>query len=343
MSSIASVAASSFYDRREAISVEADDRQQQAITSVLTSGFAFDWPTMVRDTVADDPLPELQTAVDAALQGEEFTATVEALRVNGRLIAALAQQRHERLAGARRQALVAVSAGAFAEAPALFRPEGAISFWRRLLGLTDEVVEAMLQGARAFQPDEPFVLASRIAKDVNSQLAALHEKAVSEGLPLTEFKKQAAEVMPDLTAHVLETEYRTRMTQAYAGARHEQVVQRANAFPFMQYLIIKDGRTTWWICLPMGTAGPGGRGYIAATEDAIWFIWRPPNHWQCRSDLSPISYLEAIRLGCLAQDGRTKIAVVGSNPLRPFGEPPAFATGPDGRLRKVEPQEGFGS
>jgi hypothetical protein len=262
MSSIASVAASSFYDRREAISVEADDRQQQAITSVLTSGFAFDWPTMVRDTVADDPLPELQTAVDAALQGEEFTATVEALRVNGRLIAALAQQRHERLAGARRQALVAVSAGAFAEAPALFRPEGAISFWRRLLGLTDEVVEAMLQGARAFQPDEPFVLASRIAKDVNSQLAALHEKAVSEGLPLTEFKKQAAEVMPDLTAHVLETEYRTRMTQAYAGARHEQVVQRANAFPFMQYLIIKDGRTTWWICLPMGTAGPGGRHLV---------------------------------------------------------------------------------
>ena len=147
---------------------------------------------------------------------------------------------------------------------------------------------------------------------------------------------------PDASRALLETEYRTHMATVYGEQLHEQIVSRAAAFPFTQFFAIIDNRTTDLICRPMGTAGPGGKGYIAASNDPIWIKWSTPCHWRCRSMHSPISYREAQRLGILAKDGRTKIAIVGGNPDRPFGDPPKFAEGPDGELREVKPQDGFG-
>jgi hypothetical protein len=341
MPSLESVSRSSAYERRLALTVLADDRQDAVIASINARGFSFDWPTII-DAAKDaaDLEAAIARATHDALRSREFRDTISALAVNGKAIAILVQRRAERDAGLRAGARYV----AFAEAPpTVFEPSKAVEYWQRILGLSDAEVEALIAGINSFQ-NEAFVMSGRIAAAVMERVAAIIARTIGEGLPLIEFVREAAEVLPNASRATLETEYRTHLTNVYGTSRHEEILARQVAFPFIQFMATKDTRTTWWMCLPMGSAGPGGRGYIAAADDGIWFTWRPPNHYRCRSDLSPISYLEAQRLGILAADGRTRIAIVGDNPNRPFGDPPKFATDPvTGNIRRVEPQLGFGA
>lgn len=340
MSAILSVTSSTAYDRRAAITIEADERQESVITSVMRRGFRIDWSRVLDVADSSDPLFSIERLLLDQFSSEAFDATVSALGVNGKLIAAYIQRQHEINAGFK--ALVRELPREFAE-PQLFEPEAAIEYGRRLLKLSDAQVEQLRAGINSFQ-NAAFVIRGRITRAIMERLAELYAKAIAQGLGLPEFIKQASELLPDHSRAMLEAEYRTHLTTVYGGTRHELILSRANVFPFIQFMAIRDGRTTWWICLPMGTEGPGGKGYIAATTDPLWLTWRPPNHYSCRSDLSPILYREAQRLGILAKDARTKIARVGSNPDRPFGDPPTFAEDPKtGTLRRVEPQIGFGA
>lgn len=343
---ITSVTAASSYAARMAITADADARQETAITSVLSSGFDFDWPMLLADDVAkaSAPLESIERAIRDELRSDQFRETVAALGMNGSLIAAHAQVRHDVLAGIKRPAPILT----FAEPPALATPPDVIAYWTKVLKLTDEQAVELAAQIAKFEA-QAAAMVERISRAVMERVIELHARiitgsvSIEDGASLLDFIKEARTTLPDVARSILETEYRTRLTTEYGSARHQQIVARSNTFPFAQFMIIKDGRTTWWICLPMGTAGPNGRGYVAATTDSVWFVWRPPNHWRCRSDISPISYREAIRMGILAADGQTKIALIGGNPDRPFGDPPKFARHPDtGELRAVEPQEGFG-
>jgi hypothetical protein len=342
---IVSVTKSSTYQRRVAISNDADRRQDAVIQSVMRRGFALDWESILATVDASsDPVGTIEAIVAEILRGKAFRDTFDALTINGRLLAAFIQQRYEELAGVRgpRPFL-------FAEAPSLFTPELALKFWRELLGLEEEEEARLLHELRATDAQRA-AMAARVRDAVRERAQTILTRLkpigteIESGDTLADFIRQAREILPDASRALLETEYRTRLTTEYGGARHEAIVARANIFPFSQFFALVDGRTTWYSCLPMGTSGPQGKGYVAASDDPLWFKWRPPNHFNCRSDLSPIGYKEAQRMGILAKDGLTKIARIGSNPSRPFGEPPRLATDPDtGKVRNVEPQEGFGA
>lgn len=336
---ILTVQKSASLDRRFAITLEADRRQERLVRSVLGGGFTFDWPRILAIGDASDPVSAAEKRLREELARDEFDETITALVINGRLLASLIQRKHEALVGVKSAAAETLT---FAEEQEVFKPNAALDFWRRLLGLTPEQLARFESGLGAFQT-ETATIRGRLADALVKKLTSLHEEAITEGLPVDDFVRRAQELMPDASRSLLEAEYRTKLTQAYGGARHELIVSRSNAFPFTQFFAIIDTRTTWNICLPMGTAGPGGRGYVAASDDAIWFTWRPPNHFACRSDLSPIGYRECIRYGILDAQGR-KIARVGNNPNRPFGDPPRFATEEGtGTIRRVEPQIGFGA
>lgn len=339
------------HEQRARIAEEADDQQNEIVASVLASGFSIDWSAVereaARDDGADDALKAIERAIDTQLQGDEFSATMQALDLNGRLLAAFTQQRHEELAGFRLPAVVT-----FAE-PDVFTPARAVAYWTKKLKLSPAQAKDLL--AALGRGESPLLgLRERVSKSLMERILSLFETAISEGVPQRDFARKLRELptpkgwgggLEDVTNAVIETEYRTNLTEAYSKAASEIVVERAATFPFRQFMAIRDSRVTWWICGAMGTAGPGGRGYVVATTDDLSHTkWRLPAHYRCRSNWSPISYLEARRMGILARDGRTKIAIVGGNPDRPFGDPPEFATHPEtGETRRVEPQEGFGA
>jgi hypothetical protein len=333
------------YERRASIAIEADERQEDVISAVMASGFTLDWAAVEQETTnARDPLSAIESSILYQLDGPEFVETVNALDVNGRLLAAFIQQQHERAAGLALEPVIT-----FAE-PDVFTPARAVAYWQNKIGLSDRQAAQLL--ADLGRGDSPlFGMRNRVAKTVMERITTLFEEAVAQGIAPRDFARQLREIptpagwsggLEDVTNAVIETEYRTNLTEVYSEAAHEQVLARAATFPFLQFMSIRDSRVTWWLCGTLGTC-VNGRGYIAATNDEFWFTFRPPLHYRCRSVISPISYLEARRMGILARDGRTKIALVGANPDRPYGDPPEFATHEKtGERRRVAPQDGFG-
>lgn len=351
-SAIVSVVKSSSFERRLSIAHDANERQDSIIESFERDGFEPDWQAIIADIGQPaDPLESIERRLTREFRRPEFTDSIAALGVNGSLLAAWTQRRHEMEIGVRMEPLII----GFKEAdvPNVFEPQRAVAYWQKILNLSDERAAELLDNLTGFQ-NEALAIRGRVTDAVMKKLGAIFEETIAKGLSFEEFVSRIVDLpaspkgytsVQNFTRYQLRAEYRTRLTQSYGGARHEQILERANVFPFIQFHIIRDSRTTWWICLPMGTAGPGGKGYIAASDDAVWFTWRPPNHFGgCRSTITPIGYREAQRMKILAADGRTKLAVVGSNPDRPFGDPPLWATDPiSGAIRRVEPQLGFGA
>lgn len=342
MSEVLSVRVTSAHEQRMRIAHEADAKQDQATGAVLANGFAIDWGYVLADITADEPLRDIRGGLLHDLRTSAWFDAIEALAINGAAIAAWTHRKNEALAGFKEppRVLSFAERTAFAE-PQAYTPSKAIQYWQKFLGLDSASVDKL---ASIDARRDAAKMADRIANELMARLTKLHEQSAAEGLPLSEFIKQAREIAPDASRSLLETEYRTHLSTVYGQQLRAQIEERSNAFPFMQFMIVNDNRTTWYICLPMGTSGPAGTGYICATGDPVTIKWRTPAHFACRSMWSPISYLEAQRLRILAKDGRTKIAIVGSNPNRPYGDPPTFAENPNGNgdVRKVEPQKGFG-
>lgn len=348
VSSILRVTRVTNYEQRAAIAIQSDERQDDVVASVLASGWGINWRAIEREADgAEDPIRAIERELESQLRRPELRETVDALDVNGRLLAAFIQQQHERAAGLRLDPIVT-----FAEA-SVWTAARAVAYWQKKLGLSDQQAAQLL--ANLGRGESPLLgIRKRIAKTVMERIASLFEDAIASGIGPRDFARQLRSIptpagwsggLEEVTNAVIETEYRTNLTEVYSEARHEQVLARASTFPFVQFMAIRDSRVTWWICGAMGTAGPNGRGWICATDDVlVATTWRLPAHYRCRSCWSPISYLEAQRLGILAKDGRTKIARIGNNPDRPYGDPPRVATNPDtGDTRAVQPQEGFGS
>lgn len=331
MTVIDTVTRASTFERRRAITEEANDRQDTIMEDVAKRGFTFDW-TRVLLSLGADPLAAIEERLREQARGDDFRETVATLGVNGKLLAVYIDRKHSELIGIRRQPLNLTQS--FAEFTSV---EGVLDYWRVLLGLTPAQV-AIVRGWLESFDAESLGIEKKVTDELMRRLAGLYSKAMTGEGGLPAFIKKAETVMPSASKALLETEYRTNLTKFYGGERHRQIVERAKAFPFIQFMALKDSRTTWWSCLPMGKAGPGGTGYVAAATDDVWRIWTPPNHYRCRSDLSPIGYREAIRMGILAEDGVTK-----TRGDRPFGDPPKWVQNPvpPHEMREVEPQEGF--
>lgn len=320
--------------------MDADARQSRIVADVQRSGFEIDWRKVLDVGDASDPLRSIERLLIDDMRREKFGETVAVLGVNGKLLSSFVQLETEKLAGMRAEVnLIPLE---FKE-PDLALPEGSIEYWKRVLGLSDRQTDEVRRWLEGFDA-QARAIRGRTSDALMKRLAKLYSEALAKEEGVAAFLKRAREIVPNESVAILETEYRTHLSRVYGEDRHEQIVSRSNAFPFTQVFAIIDSVTTWNICLPLGTAGPGGKGYICASTDRFWFKWKFPAHWRCRTQASPMGYRECQRLGILAADGKTKIAIVGSNPDRPFGDPPAFAADPvTGELRRVEPAPGFGS
>ena len=79
----------------------------------------------------------------------------------------------------------------------------------------------------------------------------------------------------------LETVYRTNITSAYNAGRWAQIERNKDIIKYLRYVAIDDDRTTP-ICRALN-------GTTLPPDDSFWKKYTPPQHFNCRSTIMPIT------------------------------------------------------
>lgn len=97
----------------------------------------------------------------------------------------------------------------------------------------------------------------------------------------------------DDVAAYLDTLVRTNTFEALNEARFAEFTdpEVSEFVEALQYAAVLDSSTTE-ICTTLGTGGTNGEGVIFKADSAVWDQFRPPNHFNCRSVLIPITTID---------------------------------------------------
>lgn len=210
--------------------------------------------------------------------------------------------------------------------------EQSLDYWKKKFKLTPEQLGRVEKSISGFMKHSGVSMDKLVGEAMDTLVESFSE-ASTLGLDAKQFARRIGDTLEGVTKAQAETAFRTTMTESYGKKRVEQIEKNKKTVPFTQFIGLTDDRQTLSICKPMS-------GYIATSDDPIWKIWVPPNHYDCRSDLSPISYPEAIRMGILVRNADRSFSYPKGK--RPFGDPPKFAINEKGDSVKVEPAPGFG-
>jgi SPP1 gp7 family putative phage head morphogenesis protein len=112
------------------------------------------------------------------------------------------------------------------------------------------------------------------------------KSAAASGTTLKDFAKKAQGMikragLDPANPFKLETIFRTNLNTYYTNGRWIQIQQMKDTFPYIQYNAILDGATR------PNHATMNGRVYPA--DHDIWDIWLPPNGFNCRCSITPVS------------------------------------------------------
>lgn len=115
---------------------------------------------------------------------------------------------------------------------------------------------------------------------------------------------------------MLDTDTRTALMLGFNRGQAERLLQESDLFPVWTLDEIRDARTRG---NPRGLypdAGPHYEmdGFSAAATDPVWRIITPPNGYNCRASITPVSIDEAQRKGWMTTIGG--VEVVDSSKLR---------------------------
>lgn len=171
--------------------------------------------------------------------------------------------------------------------------------------------EAMAADAHA----RAFTVAKAMNMDVLQTIHAEVDRAIAEGTTLRDFQealqpkletlgwwgKQVAE-RPDGTAQLiqagsprrLETIYRTNLQSAYMAGRYRDLFDNRQGRPYWQYVAVMDNRTR--------PAHAALNGRIFRFDDPIWESCWPPNGYNCRCRVRPLSERDMRARGLAASD-----------------------------------------
>lgn len=97
----------------------------------------------------------------------------------------------------------------------------------------------------------------------------------------------------DEVAAYLDTLVRTNTFEALNEARFAEFTdpEVADFVEALQYAAVLDSSTTT-ICTDLGTGGTNGEGVIYKADSDLWDQFRPPNHFNCRSVLIPVTTID---------------------------------------------------
>lgn len=98
-----------------------------------------------------------------------------------------------------------------------------------------------------------------------------------------------------ITPRRLETIFRTNMQSAYMSGRYKGMVEAADSHPYWQYVAILDSRTR-----PRHRAL---NGRVFRWDDPVWQVIYPPNGYNCRCRVRPLSQADLDREGLALSKG----------------------------------------
>jgi SPP1 gp7 family putative phage head morphogenesis protein len=142
-----------------------------------------------------------------------------------------------------------------------------------------------------------FTVAKVMRADILQDIRGMVDKALDEGITFAQFKKELAprlqekgwwgkkESVDKTTGLITETQlgsvarlktiYRQNLQSAYMAGHYKSMTEVADDLPIWEYVSVVDSRTTER-CRSLN-----GKKY--RSDDPVWDVIYPPNHWGCRA------------------------------------------------------------
>ena len=120
-----------------------------------------------------------------------------------------------------------------------------------------------------------------------------------ESTSFNEFLKEAEKTTEVFNQTWLRTEYDTANLTAESTAAYHRLAEQTDIFPYWQYITINDGRVR--------EEHAALHGLILPANDSRWSKIYPPNGWNCRCRIVPITGAEAESLGINVTASRAKV------------------------------------
>lgn len=154
-----------------------------------------------------------------------------------------------------------------------------------------------------------FTIAKVMRADILQDVRGMVDKAIEEGITFAQFKKELIprlqakgwwgirETVDKETGLITETQlgsverlrtiYRQNLQSAYDAGRYKAQTAIVDDLPVWEYVATIDSRTTER-CRALN-----GRRFRA--DDPVWDTIYPPNHWNCRARVRPLTERQAGR------------------------------------------------
>ncbi|MDP2808648.1 MAG: phage minor head protein [Rhodocyclaceae bacterium] len=102
---------------------------------------------------------------------------------------------------------------------------------------------------------------------------------------------ETGEIVPGkgLNPRRLETVFRTNVQSAYMAGRYKGMVEASDSHPYWRYVAVMDGRTR--------PAHQRLNGRVFRWDDPVWQVIYPPNGYNCRCRVQPLSERDMRRNG----------------------------------------------
>jgi len=153
------------------------------------------------------------------------------------------------------------------------------------------------------QQAKAFTVAKVLRTDILQDIRGALDDALNNGTTFHDFKQKLTPVLQakgwwgktehtdTLTGEVstaqlgsprrLKTIYQTNLQTAYMAGRYRSMMESADSHPYWQYVAVLDGRTR-----PMHRAM---NGRVFRYDDDLWSTHYPPNGFNCRCRVSPLT------------------------------------------------------
>ena len=166
-------------------------------------------------------------------------------------------------------------------------PLEAIEFFRRKVPLDSKTIERLVRMAR----ERGMAVREGLTQQLRDLMEEIIGEALAQGRGLKWFTDNVQTILrrsglDPANPFRLETVFRTNLSTAYNAGRQEQMEDPdvAAVFTHWQFDAVLDGATTD-VCRAM-------HGKVFPKDHPVWDTHMPPNHFNCRSSVIPVSQLD---------------------------------------------------
>lgn len=189
----------------------------------------------------------------------------------------------------------------------------AVDYFSNRLALSPEYISLLTDQLRS----RAFWMSRATSYKVVLDMQNLIQRGITEGLSVQEFVSQNREQLFGMGFDVqspwyINTVYRTNVSSAYQSGQYKEMTDPAvlDALPYWQYVAIVD-LTTSSICKELSNK-------VYRADNPIWNSIYPPNHFNCRSTVTPIDRQIVNQYGLTVSQNLPKIKGVPVEPQSGF-------------------------